>query len=266
MKKKQSEKDIYEDELLTEEKPKKKGGKAVVIISVIVAFVIVIALLAFFVLFFCNVKKADISGNSILVEEELRADIFADDYDKNAVILCLKNRFMPRHDIPFVESMDITMTDLNTVKIKIKEKEITGYIKGSDKNRIYYNSEGIVQEISRVKVKGVPKVEAEGEIGEAVVGSELPIREKSRRELLALQRELSNNEISVTRIHITEEGNFILTYKNISIRFGTSAYTTEKAMRLKYILPKVKKKSGILHLEDWSEGNTDIVFELTDES
>ena len=256
--------EAFEENIKEEKRGKRKGGRAVVVLGIVIAVLIVAALSVFFVLFFCGIEKAEISGNTILIEEEIKKDLFVDDYDKNTVILVLKNKFMPRKDIPFVESMDITMTDLNTVKIKINEKEIIGYIKGDKKTRVYYDSEGVVQEISSVKVKGVPLVVPEGETEAASVGGMLPIREKSRRELLILQRELQKNGISVSRIDITEEGIFNLSYKDITIRFGTSAYTTEKAMRLKYILPKVKKKKGILHLEDWSEGSKDIVFEMTE--
>ncbi len=252
------------EENLEEDKKQKRKSKAVIIVSIILAVLIVAAGCVFFVLFFCNIENVTMSGNTIIIDEEIKQHLFVDEYDKNAVILVLKNKFQPRQDIPFVQSMDITMTDLNSVNIKIKEKEIIGFIKGKDKKRIYYNSEGIVQEISKVKVPGVPRIVNEGGIKEALVGSELPIREKSRRELLALQRELKQSEIKVSRIMITEVGNFILSYKDISIRFGTSSYMTEKVMRLKYILPKVKKKTGILHLEDWTEGNTDIIFEMTD--
>ena len=253
-----------DDEIIETEDGEKKHGKAFVVIAILVAVVIVVLATVLFVMFFCNIENMKITGNTILVEEEIKQDILADEYDKNAVILTLKNKLKPRHDIPFVESMDISMTDLNSVTVKIKEKEIAGYIKGEGKERIYYDSSGIVQEISKVKVKGAPRVVPEGELSAVSVGEELPIREKSRRELLSLQRELQNNEIAVKKIAITEEGNFILTYKNITIRMGTSAYMPEKVIRLKYILPKVKKKTGILHLEDWTEGSTDIVFESTE--
>ena len=248
----------FEDE--DDEKP--RGGKLFVVLTVIITLALVIAGGVFFVLFFCNIEKVNMSGNTILVEEEIKQDLFVDEYDKNAVILILRNKFKPRQDIPFVESMDITMQSLNTISVKIKEKELSGYLMDADKNRIYYNSDGKVQEISKLKVKGVPRVVPEGEMSAVSVGADIPVREKSRRELLALQRDLKNNEIKVSRIEISEEGNFTMYHKDIIIKMGTASGMTEKVMRLKYILPKVKKKIGILHLEDWTEGNTDIVFEM----
>ena len=38
-------------------------------------------------------------------------------------------------------------------------------------------------------------------------------------------------------------------------------YLEEKIMRLPHILPYLDGQTGILHLEDWTEDNTDIVFE-----
>lgn len=257
------EEDIFDEEPYEEEESKKKGSKLFVVLSIIITLAIVIAGGVFFVLFFCNIQKVKMSGNTVLIEEEIKQDLFVDEYDKNAVILIIRNKFKPRKDIPFVESMDITMEDLNTVNIKIHEKEITGYLMDADKNRIYFGSKGTVQEISKLKVKGVPRVVYEGETSAVTVGADIPIREKSRRELLALQRDLKNNDIKVSRIEISEEGNFTMYHKDIVIKMGTASAMTEKVMRLKYILPKVKKKVGVLHLEDWTEGNTDIVFEST---
>ena len=262
-KEKTKKEDIKETEEYYDEDETKKSGKLFVVLSILIALVIIVVGSVLFALFFCNIQKIELSGNTILVDEEIKQDLIVDDYDKNAVFLVIKNIIMPRKDIPFVESMEITMKDLNTVSVKIKEKEIVGFILDADKNRIYYNSEGKVQEISKVKVDGAIRCVPEGELSQATVGSDLPIREKSRRELVTLHRELSKNDIHVRKIEITEEGNFILHYRSITIKMGTSSNMAEKVLRLKYILPKVKKKSGTLHLEDWSEGNKDIVFEMT---
>ncbi len=258
-------KDKKTDDITEKKKEKKerKHGKLFVVLTVIFTVALVIAAAVFFVLYFCNIKTINMSGNTVLAQAEIEKDLLVDEYDKNAVILLIKNVFTPRKDIPFVESMEMSMSDLNTVNIKIKEKEMTGYLMDADKNRIYYNSDGVVQEISKVKVKGIPRIVYEGEQEAVSQGQQIPVREKSRRELLALQRDLKNNEINVTRIEITEEGNFTMYHKDIIIKLGTASNMTEKVMRLQYILPKVKKKVGILHLEDWSEGNTDIVFEMT---
>jgi len=42
---------------------------------------------------------------------------------------------------------------------------------------------------------------------------------------------------------------------------GTTTNLAQKTKRLPYILPYLDGKSGTLHLEDWTEENTDIVFE-----
>ena len=247
------------------EEEKKKLSKPIRILIAVFVLILIISLAGLFVYFFCDVRTVNISGNTILVEEEIKRGLIVDEYDKNCVLLILRNRFMPRRDIPFVESMEMSMSDLNTVNVKVKEKPITGYIKGKKKReRVYYNQEGTVMELSRVKVKGAILTVPGSEVGDAVVGEPLPIREKSRRELVALNRELSQNEIKIKKITLTDEGNFILNYKNITIKFGTASFMTEKVTRLKVILPKIKKKEGILHLEDWSEGTTDIVFEMLD--
>jgi len=42
---------------------------------------------------------------------------------------------------------------------------------------------------------------------------------------------------------------------------GSADNLTDKLMRLEYILPELTGKKGTLHLENWSNENTDIIFE-----
>jgi cell division protein FtsQ len=47
---------------------------------------------------------------------------------------------------------------------------------------------------------------------------------------------------------------------DVKVRLGNRSGLEEKLRRLAYILPMLDGKKGTLHLEDFSENNTDIVF------
>lgn len=92
-------------------------------------------------------------------------------------------------------------------------------------------------------------------------GDKLPFKTKRDNELKNLMFQLKEQQILVQSMHFSSEGSIFLVYNGITINFGTSANTDAKILRLKYILPQLEGQSGTLHLEDWTEGNRDIVFE-----
>ena len=57
----------------------------------------------------------------------------------------------------------------------------------------------------------------------------------------------------------------MVAYGGIVINVGDKSYLEEKIMRLPHILPNIEGQSGILHLENWTPDNTDIVFERAKE-
>ena len=48
---------------------------------------------------------------------------------------------------------------------------------------------------------------------------------------------------------------------DITVNVGSADNLTDKIMRLQYILPQLTNQTGTLHLENWSNENTDIIFE-----
>jgi cell division protein FtsQ len=79
--------------------------------------------------------------------------------------------------------------------------------------------------------------------------------------LTALLKALNKYDIPVAAGAFDEAGNLSVAYNNIWISVGDQTYLEEKIMRLPHILPQLEGQSGTLHLENWSEDNTDIVFE-----
>jgi cell division protein FtsQ len=45
------------------------------------------------------------------------------------------------------------------------------------------------------------------------------------------------------------------------VQIGSTTLLTQKVERIGKILPQLEGESGVLHLENWSEENTTIVFD-----
>ena len=213
-----------------------------------------------FSVYFCKVENVTCSGTRIYSDEELRGFILDDEYSDNAVYVYLKNLIMPVENVPFIEKFNVTLTGLNDVSIEAVEKSFYGYIPTAKYGNIYYDTEGNVYEVSTLLLGGNVLVEGV-KPKKPVIGEPLNIGKANRRTLLAIQRGLKAEDIYVTVISFTEDGTILLTYGDIMINLGTRANISEKIKRLPYVLPYIEGKRGTLHLEEWTQENTDIVFD-----
>ena len=61
---------------------------------------------------------------------------------------------------------------------------------------------------------------------------------------------------------VIDEGyNMTLSFGDTKILLGTDLFLEEKIARLDAILPDIQGTTGILHMEDYTEGSKDIIFE-----
>ena len=249
---------------VVEEKVKKRRNTILRTYFINIFLGLVIFLIAAFliIMFFFETKKVSYSGNTILSEQQLSAYLFDDKYCVNTVYCWGKNILFPKKDIPFVESVDITLTNPNSLKVTVKEKEFFGRMTDVDGNTVYFDENGVMNEISEVKLENVLEVTMEDvELKKLTVGDNLPVKPKRKKELLGLISDLNEQSLTVSGVHFFSDGSITVDYNQILINLGTSANLDAKVLRLKYILPQIADQAGTLHLEDWSEGNRDIVFE-----
>ena len=211
---------------------------------------------------FFTVKKVDYEGTTIYTDEQLAEMIFTEEYDKNTVYCWAKNKLFPRKDIPFVDSITVQMKNPNTLHISIKEKPKACRMMDVTGKQVYFDSNNVVTEISDVVFDTVPLVTMEDiELSDLNVGDPLPFKSKRDNELKNIMFNLKEQGITISSLHFSSEGSIVLVSGGVTINFGTSSNTDAKILRLKYILPQLEGMTGTLHLEDWTEGNRDIVFE-----
>ena len=210
----------------------------------------------------CDVKKVTYTGNTLYTDETIEPYVFTDEYCQNTVYCYLKNRFFNRISIPFVEQVTVQMTDANSLTVEVKEKELTGMMIDSEGAFVYFDSENRIAEISGQLIPNIPLVAmADVKIEGEAVGDALPLKSKRAKELKNIFSDLKDEGIFVANVLFADDGTIAMSYGDIVIDLGTSSNLDAKILRLKYILPQLEGEKGTLHLEDWDEGNRDIVFE-----
>lgn len=239
---------------------RKKKTRLKVILLTILSLVLVVAASALIIVKVFVVKNVKVEGNVLYEEELIKSTVLNDEYSWNSLYVFLKYTFTDAEQLPFIDTMEIQMEDPNTLKIKVYEKGMMGYlyIPAIGENA-YFDKDGIVVETSTRIIENVPKMEGL-QCSEVVLYEKLPIDDKLLKQLLTLTQTLKRDGLEPDAIRYGTENEPALIYDSVAVNLGSLELLTQKVERMKEILPQLEGMSGTLHLENWTEESTNIVF------
>lgn len=246
--------------MIKEERRRRKRRKIQLYIFLTVA--LIIALAAYIVIEVFTVEKVEVEGNEWYSAGQIEEMVLNDEYSWNSLYVTLKYRLIDIGEVPFVDAMEVSLDDPHTVRIKVYEKGILGYlyipVLGQN---AYFDKDGFVVETSTNIIPGVPKVTGVS-CSEVFLYEKLPLEDESiLRLLLNLTQTLKKYELEPEEIAFDEKEGAIVYYGNVRVIVGEEEYLSQKIIRLSQILPKLDGMKGTLHLENWTEETTDIVFD-----
>ena len=247
-------------------KKRRNKGFVLAIIEFVLAIVILVAIIGVSAYFLCPLKKVTVEGTDLYTSEEVSNYILDDEYSKNTVYVFLKNKLFPKGDAEFIEKFDVQITGMHSINIVCKEKAILGYMTQDDGKYVYFNYEGKIAEISETYIeRGYMKIEGVT-CEEPKVGDKLSIGSNQVGYLTSLIKILKKNSLMPNVISYDENNHITLVYDTYNISLGNRSYLEEKIERVMLILPKIEGLQGTLHLENYLNQNTDIVFEKDTEA
>ena len=108
----------------------------------------------------------------------------------------------------------------------------------------------------------MPACKIEGiDCEKVVLYEKLPIKTSKLRDILTLTQALKRKKLVPDSIIYGGVNEPELKYKKVSVFVGDISLLTQKVDRLEAIMPSIKDMNGTLHLESWTEENTNIVFD-----
>lgn len=238
---------------------KKKKRRVILYLVLILLLFAAAALWAAWNIF--TVQNVQVEGNKYYTKKQIQEFVMSDSRAWNSLYVLLKYKFFKTENVPFVDTMEISLKDPHTVKIRVSEKAMIGslYIPAIGQNA-YFDTDGFVVETSKKLVEGVLRVEGL-DCDKVVLYEKLPIKdEDTLKNLLTATRSLEKNEAVPERLIFGEDGSISLDYGTIRVLLGTPEDLTTKIRRLPYILPKILGKTGTLHAENWTENTKNIIF------
>lgn len=207
-----------------------------------------------------RITAVEVEGNAHYTTDQIKEMVMDSRFSDNSIFLSMQYRNKSITDVPFVERIDVSVVDNHTVKITVYEKALAGYVQylGS---YMYFDKDGIIVESSNVLTPGIPEV-AGLQFNHVVLHEPLPVEnENIFQEILNITNLLNKHNLAATKIHFDAFYNITLYFDDVRVTLGEDADLDQIIMRLTGILPHLEGKSGVLHMETFSEGNKDITFE-----
>ena len=100
-----------------------------------------------------RVDKIEVTGNSYYTEAEIEKLVIGE--TRNSLYLVFLYDYLDGKEIPFVDSVEVSMVSPSHVKIRVYEKTMIGYVEYMGAN-LYFDKDGTVVESSTAVLEGVP--------------------------------------------------------------------------------------------------------------
>lgn len=240
---------------------RKKRKNIVLKILIFLVLVAVLLGISFHLLSYYTVTTVYVEGNLHYSTEEIQDMVMEGPLGHNSLYLSMKYKEKGVEDIPFVDVMDVDILAPDTIKIMVYEKSLAGYVEFMD-TYMYFDKDGYVIESSDVKTIGVPQITGL-KFDHLVLGEQLPIEDEDVFEtIMDITKLLGKYELVVEKIHYKSHLDITLIFDKIKVALGSDERLEEKIMDLPVFLKDLQGKSGTLRMENYSEGEKMVVFEM----
>lgn len=250
--------------MIKEERRRKKRRK--IGLYILLILILLIAAGVFIVMNVFTVENVIVEGNELYSSTQIENMVLNDEYSWNSLYVDLKYRFVDIGEVPFVDTMEVSLDNPHTVHIKVYEKGMLGYLYiNSIGQNAYFDKDGFVVETSTEVIDGVPKITGIS-CEEVVLYEKLQLENSDiLRDLLNLTQTLKKYNLLPDEIQYDSNMEPVLYYGTIQVKIGSEDNLSQKVVRLSIILPQLDGLSGTLHLETWTPETTDIIWDRAEE-
>lgn len=250
--------------MIKEERRRKKRRE--IGLYILLILILLIAAGVFIVMNVFTVENVVVEGNELYSSTQIENMVLNDEYSWNSLYVDLKYRFVDIGEVPFVDTMEVSLDNPHTVHIRVYEKGMLGYLYiNSIGQNAYFDKDGFVVETSTEVIDGVPKITGIS-CEEVVLYEKLQLENSDiLRDLLNLTQTLKKYNLLPDEIQYDSNMEPVLYYGTIQVKIGSEDNLSQKVVRLSIILPQLDGLSGTLHLETWTPETTDIIWDRAEE-
>ena len=228
-------------------------------------FVVLAALAVLFILGLSfagvfRVRQVTVTGNAYYTKEEV-VDLLLDEGSlQNTLLVYLRYKYQEHPEIPFIDDFEVTMDSWQSLKIRVYEKNMVGYVRylGQD---VYFDKDGIVVESSTQELEGIPQISGVT-FDSLAIHQPLSVEDPTIFDtILSITKLLTKYDLDPDEIRFGAGGELFLQLGDVKVALGTGENLDEKISRLKQLEGDLKDKSGTLHMENYTDETTHISLE-----
>lgn len=236
-------------------------GKRIAVLSALICILLTAFVTAYFyVLNNYTITTVYVEGNIHYSNEEIMDMVMEGRYGNNSLLLSLKYKDKGIDNIPFIETMDVTIEAKDTVRITVYEKAIAGCVAYLGRY-VYFDKDGIVVETSEEGTPGIPQVTGLS-FDYVILHEPLPVENQEVfQDILNITQLLEKYSLTVDKIYFSPDYQVTLIFGEVQIAMGNSDDIDEKVMELQYLLPSLEGKKGVVDMREYTEETTMISFE-----
>lgn len=208
-----------------------------------------------------HINTIYVEGNTHYSDEDITDMVIKGPLGDNSIFLSLKYKNKSIDNVPFVSKIGVEVVDNNTIRILVYEKATAGYVEYLEKY-MYFDKDGIVIEASDQKTKGIPQVTGL-KFDYVAIHEALPVENDGIFvSILNITQLVNKYNLSADKINFGPDNSITLYFDDVRVSLGYDIDNLEeKIMRLQYMLPEIEGKSGVLRMENYTEGTKNISFE-----
>lgn len=218
---------------------------------------IMIIVLSMLLLF--HIQKIEVKGNNYCTDKEIVDLAKNDRFSNNSLYVLGKYKMGKGSTLPCFEKITVGLKAPWSIQITVKEKQPVGYMMDGQ-NYVYFDEEGLVVEKGTIPIEGIPLVEG---INVKTMEEYKPLKSDASGifgEILKASQELKKQKLATEKI-VCEKERIYLYVGNVCVSLGAHV-TSEKIAQLPPILEKLQGQAGTLHLENYSEDQETIPFDV----
>lgn len=238
----------------------KKKKKRIIIktLGILMAVLAVLAVVYYFLEHY-TVKNVYVDGNVHYTATEIEDTVMEGPLGHNSIYLSLKYRNKEIKDVPFVDTIQVSVLSNDTIRISVYEKALAGFVEYLGKY-MYFDKDGTIVESSNVKTLGVCQITGLS-FDYMVLGKALPVEDEAIfKKILSTNQLLTKYSLDCRRMDFGRDGSMTLYFDDVRVELGNEEDLDQKIMRLPKILPSLQGKKGLLDMKDKTGQSESIIF------
>lgn len=201
-----------------------------------------------------TVSNVYVEDNVHYTDEEIKAIVMQGRWGNNSKYLAFKYKNREIDNIPFVDAIDVDVLSDDTIRIRVFEKPVIGYVRYLGSN-MYFDKDGYVVESNDTITVGVPLVTGIV-FDHMALGEKLQIENEKAFDMILLLKNIldkGDEPLYADKINISSRNELTVYFGGIEVSLGDDMATLEdRITQLRGILKKYEGQAGSLQMTTYN--------------